>query len=215
MSVPATAPGDPAGLQGMVEHCVFGRFQFFTTRLPEPLAHEAECRSEELWSLHPAEFYEMRQPGTGATIPVPRWQQAYGRDYRYSGNVNRALPVPAIIEPYLSWARAAIDARLNGYLLNWYDAGLSHRIGAHRDSTAGLVEGSPIVTISLGAARVFRLWSAQDKGVQSRGHVDFEAAHGNVFVLPWETNRSVKHGVPHRASDTGRRISITLRAFAA
>jgi alkylated DNA repair dioxygenase AlkB len=209
MKVAAMASGDSSNGEGTVEHRVFGRFVFLIARLPQPLAREAADRFDELWALHPAEFYEMRQPGTGASIPVPRWQQAYGRDYRYSGNVNRALPVPAILEPFLSWAQAAIDARLNGYLLNWYDAGLSHRIGAHRDSTAGLVEGAPIATVSLGAARVFRLWSAQDKG-----HIDFEATHGSVFVLPWETNKAVKHGVPHRASDTGRRISITLRAFA-
>jgi alkylated DNA repair dioxygenase AlkB len=202
------APAGAAEPAGMVEYRVFGEFAFLTGRLPEPLAREAEARFEELWQLHPAEFYEMRQPGTGATIPVPRWQQAYGRDYRYSGNVNRALPVPPILEPFLAWAREAIDVRLNGYLLNWYDAGLSHRIGAHRDSTAGLVEGAPIVTMSLGATRIFRL-SSKDKG-----HADFQAAHGSVFVLPWETNRHVKHGVPHRAADTGRRISITLRAFA-
>jgi alkylated DNA repair dioxygenase AlkB len=202
------APGTAAEAGGLTEHRVFGDFAFLTAHLPDALARDAEARFEELWALHPAEFYEMRQPGTGATIPVPRWQQAYGRDYRYSGNVNRALPVPPILAPYRTWAQADIDARLNGYLLNWYDAGLSHRIGAHRDSTAGLVEGAPIVTISLGAPRIFRLWSARDKA-----HIDFEAAHGSVFVLPWETNKGVKHGVPHRASDTGRRISITLRAF--
>jgi alkylated DNA repair dioxygenase AlkB len=207
MNMPAMVLGDPTAGVGTVEHTVFGEFPFFTTRLPEPLSRQAEARFEELWALHPAQFYQMRQPGTGATIPVPRWQQAYGRDYRYSGNVNRALPVPAIIEPYLAWAQAELDAHLNGFLLNWYDAGLSHRIGAHRDSIAGLVEGAPIVTISLGATRTFRL-SAREKGF-----VDFEASHGSVFVLPWETNRNVKHGVPHRAADTGRRISITLRAF--
>ena len=203
------APVDAADARPLAERTVFGEFAFLTAHLPDALARDAEARFEELWALHPAEFYQMRQPGTGATIPVPRWQQAYGRDYRYSGNVNRAMPVPSILAPFLAWTQAAIDPRLNGYLLNWYDAGLAHRIGAHRDSITGLVEGAPIVTISLGAARVFRLW-AKDKG-----HVDFEAAHGSVFVLPWETNRSVKHGVPRRASDTGRRISITLRAFTA
>jgi hypothetical protein len=75
------------------------------------------------------------------------------------------------------------------------------------------------VTISLGAARVFRLWPAHlwpaQKPPADRGHVDFAATHAAVFVLPWDTNKAVKHGVPHRASDTGRRISITLRAFAA
>ena len=150
----------------------------------------------------------MRQPGKGTMIPVPRWQQAYDRDYRYSGGVNVALPLPPIFQPFLAWAREQFDERLNGLPLNWYDAELAHRIGPHRDSIVGLVEGAPIITISLGAARVFRLWPAKAKGF-----VDFEAAHGIVFVLPWETNLHVKHGVPHRAADTGRRISITVRAF--
>lgn len=193
---------------GVVEHRLFGRYSFITARLPEELDRDARARFGELWALHPAEFYQMRQPGTGAAIPVPRWQQAYGRDYRYSGNVNRALPIPPILEPYLAWVRGALDGRLNGLLLNWYEAERKHRIGPHRDSTAGLIEGSSIVTISLGATRVFRLSA---KGERS---VAFDAAHGSVFVLPWETNRHAKHGVPHRAADSGRRISITARAFA-
>jgi hypothetical protein len=31
--------------------------------------------------------------------------------------------------------------------------------------------------------------------------------------MPWETNLAVKHEVPHTARATGRRISITARAF--
>ena len=188
-----------------VEQRVLG-YAFVTCRLPVDLNREGRERFEDLWGLHPAVFYEMRQPGTGLTIPVPRWQQAYGRDYRYSGNVNRALPIPPMLELYLAWVRSAFDARLNGLLLNWYDAELAR---PHRDSIAGLVEGTPIVTISLGAARMFRLSPAKGKGF-----VDFEAAHGTVLVVPWETNRHLKHAVPHRATDTGRRISVTARAFA-
>jgi alkylated DNA repair dioxygenase AlkB len=195
------------GQQDIVEHRVFER-PLLVGRLPEELARDAHARFGELWDLHPSEFYEMKQPFTGKSIPVPRWQQAYGRDYRYSGNVNRALPISPLLEPYLVWARGEFDERLNGLLLNWYDAEREHRIGPHRDSTVGLVEGAPIVTISLGATRVFRLWPAKGKGF-----VDFEAAHGTVFLLLWETNLHVKHGVPHRARDEGRRISITARAF--
>jgi alkylated DNA repair dioxygenase AlkB len=160
-----------------VEQLVFG-CAFVTCRLPVDLNREGRERFDDLWALHPAVFYETRQPGTGLTVPVPRWQQAYGRDYRYSGNVNRALPIPPILEPYLAWMRSVFDARLNGLLLNWYDAELAHRIGPHRDSIAGLVEGTPIVTISLGAARMFRLSPAKGKGF-----VDFEAVHGAVFVV--------------------------------
>jgi alkylated DNA repair dioxygenase AlkB len=191
-----------------VQHVVFDRYAFLTSCLPVALDCNAHRVFEELWALHPAEFYEMRQPGTSKMIPVPRLQQAYGHDYRYSGNVNRALPIAPILAPFLTWAQATFDGRLNGLLLNWYDAELAHRIGPHRDSTSGLVEGSHIVTISLGATRVFRLSPGKGKGF-----VDFEAEHGTVFVLPWETNLHVKHSVPHRACDIGRRISITLRAF--
>src|SRR5262245_61430981 len=191
----------------MTEHIVFNQ-SFLVGRLPSAMARAAQAQFGECWDLHPAEFYKIRQPGTGVKIPVPRWQQAYGRDYRYSGNLNCALPVPPILEPFLAWSRESIEPRLNGLLLNWYDAAYGHRIGPHRDSIDGLLKGAPIVTISLGATRVFRLWSAEAKGF-----VDFEASHGVVFVVPGESNRHLKHGVPRRVSDTGRRISITLRAF--
>jgi alkylated DNA repair dioxygenase AlkB len=76
-------------------------------------------------------------------------------DYHYTGRVNEALPVPALLEPFLSWG-ATLDSRLNGVLLNWYDAEKKHYIGAHRDSTVQMIEGCPILTISLGATRNFR-----------------------------------------------------------
>ena len=83
-----------------------------------------------------------------------------------------------------------------------------HYIGAHRDSRQGLVVGTPIVTISLGDTRIFRLRLPKEKGF-----VDFDAKHGSVFVMPWETNLNVKHEVPRTTRATGRRISITARAF--
>ena len=35
----------------------------------------------------------------GRAVKPPRWQQAYGADYRYTGNTNRALPVPDELAP--------------------------------------------------------------------------------------------------------------------
>jgi alkylated DNA repair dioxygenase AlkB len=192
----------------LVEHRIAGRFSFLTTRLPEELWRMGQARFEELWALHPERFHAIAQPFTRRTVALPRWQQAHGRDYRYSGGVNRALPVPPLLEPYLAWARQRIDARLDGLLLNWYDGALRHYIGLHRDSIVGLIAGTPIVTVSLGATRLFRL---RPKG---GAFFDFPARDGSVFILPWETNLGVKHAVPHRACDSGRRISITMRAFA-
>jgi alkylated DNA repair dioxygenase AlkB len=189
------------------EHDVFGS-SFCTSRLPDDLSESARVRFEKLWALHPEHFSEIAQPFTGKMIPLPRWQQAYGRDYRFTGSVSRALKIPELLEPFLAWARRQLDEKLNGLLLNWYDAEQRHYIGAHRDSTVGLLVGTPIVTISLGATRPFRL-----RPMKGKGFADFEATHGSVFVLPWESNLNLKHEVPHQRSAKGRRISITLRAF--
>ncbi|MGE0707017.1 MAG: hypothetical protein AB7N76_02500 [Planctomycetota bacterium] len=43
--------------------------------------------------------------------PVGTPKQAYGEDYRYTGRVNRALPVPDLLAPLLAWAQVAVDAR--------------------------------------------------------------------------------------------------------
>ncbi|MBN8616275.1 MAG: alpha-ketoglutarate-dependent dioxygenase AlkB [Deltaproteobacteria bacterium] len=143
----------------------------------------------------------------GRPVKTPRWQQAYGADYVYTRNVNRALDVPIELEPLHAWAREQIDPRLNGLLLNWYDAESGHYIGKHRDSTINMVHGAPIVTVSYGGERRFRLrpWRAE-------GMRDFRAVDGAVFVLPYDTNKAWTHEVPHAARG-GRRISVTLRAF--
>src|SRR5262245_16641753 len=106
---------------------------------------------DEFWNLHPGDFPEGKF--YGKLVKCPRWQQAFGRDYRFSGNTSIAMPLPELVQPYLKWVRVAIDARLNGVLVNWYDGALGHYIGPHRDSRAGLVKGSPIATLSLGEER--------------------------------------------------------------
>ena len=174
-------------------------------RLPAALLPDA-AGVAALWELHPPEYHVIQM--YGRPVATPRWQQAYGADYHYTGRVNRAEPLTPAMLPFLAWARDAEDPRLNGLLLNWYDATHAHSIGKHRDSTKGMIEGAPIVTISLGATRVFRLrpWRAS-------GIVDLAAEHGTVIVIPYATNLAWTHEVPHRAADSGRRISITIRGF--
>ena len=160
---------------------------------------------EVLWELHPSDDHVIQMHGRPAQ--TPRWQQAYGADYHHTGRTNTALPVPAILEPLHAWARRTIDPRLNGLLLNWYDGGLGHYIGPHHDSTTNMVPGAPIVTLSFGEQRIFRL--THPEAVRR----DFLAEAGTIFIMPHDTNRARKHSVPSRARYRGRRISIALRAF--
>jgi alkylated DNA repair dioxygenase AlkB len=188
------------------KHLLFDRHPFFSGRLPANLQEQARADFNALWNLHPPTTNEILIHGR--IVAIPRWQQAYGRDYHFSGTVNAARPVTEVLGPFLGWVRKAIDDRLNGLLLNWYLAERGHYIGAHRDSRQGLVVGTPIVTISLGDARTFRV-----RPFPGTGLLDFTATHGTVFIMPWETNLYTKHEVPHSTKAKGRRISITVRAF--
>src|SRR5438128_156122 len=97
------------------------RHVVFTGLLPQRLTPEPGA-FEALWNLHPEAYPEILMHGR--LVKTPRWQQSYGRDYRYSGQTNAALPVPDSLEPFREWAQSAIDSRLNGLLLNWYDGAL-------------------------------------------------------------------------------------------
>ena len=171
-----------------------------------PPAAVPESDFEDLWALHPPAFHRIKM--LGQDIPLPRWQQAYEHDYTFSRSTSSAVPLPEKMRPFLAFAREAVDERLNGVLVNWYDADLKHYIGPHRDEPRGLVPGAPIVTLSLGAERTFRL-----RPHRGSGKVDLKTRHGTIITIPFATNRAWTHEVPHFAKDEGRRISVTIRAF--
>lgn len=165
-----------------------------------------EVAFEEAWASHPAAPPIIRVATWVG--PAPRWKQAFVHDYEFSGQVSVALPtMPPWVDRVLKWARREIDGRLNGVLVNWYDAALGHYIGPHRDSTLGLTLGAPIVTVSFGQSRLCRM--CEGSGREAR---DILLTDGSVLVIPWTTNRAWKHAVP-RTRVPGRRISVTLRAF--
>jgi alkylated DNA repair dioxygenase AlkB len=188
-----------------VAHELDGVSKLYVGKLPSHLSF-SQAEFDDLWAMHPQEYHEIRMPG--GLVKTPRWQQAFGADYHYTGRVNKAVPIPPILEPVFTWTKETVDDRLNGMLLNWYDAKFGHYIGKHRDSTTNMVEGSPIVTLSLGEERVFRL-----RPWKGTGYRDFPATSGTLFVMPYDTNMAWTHEVPHFEKYQACRISITLRAF--
>jgi alkylated DNA repair dioxygenase AlkB len=185
-------------------HVLDDDHRFFVGRLPGELCPDA-AGFEVLWNLHPKDLDDFMM--MGKLTKLPRWQQAYGKDYHFSGRTSEARPIPPVLDPFLPWSRERIDDRLNGLLLNWYDGELGHYIGPHNDNTMNLVPGAPIVTVSFGEERIFRLTHRE------KARRDFLVDAGTVFVMPYDTNQAWKHSVPQRARYRGRRISITLRAF--
>jgi len=181
--------------------------QFIMRNLPDDLMW-SDAGFESCWEQRPDKPHPIFIHGR--TVPAPRLQQAYGSDYEYTGSKNNALPIPHNLWPLLAWGKQQFDSRLNGMLLNWYESPDQY-IGAHHDSTKGMFDGSPIVTISFGETRIFRLtrWE-QRKKVDT---FDLSATPGRVVVIPYETNKAWKHEVVKRRSYVGRRISVTLRAF--
>ena len=174
-------------------------------RLPDQF-NFSQARFDEIWNLHPEEYHVVNM--MGKDIPTPRWQQAYGMDYRYTGAKQNALPIPPLLAPYHDWSCDNLKEPFNGFLLNWYTGDRKHYIGAHRDDTRDLVPDSSIVTISLGEERVFRM-----RPWRSRGFEDIILGHGEFVMIPWATNKAWTHEVPHFQRYQERRISITLRVF--
>jgi alkylated DNA repair dioxygenase AlkB len=190
---------------GFARHVLEAGHYILAGELPESLL-PLKADFEALWRMHPTDYEVIKM--RGRPVQTPRWQQAYGMDYFYTGHINRALPTPSLLLPLLAWARETVDPRLNGLLLNWYDGALGHYIGPHSDSTVNMIAGAPIVTISFGEDRIFRL---RPRG--GGAHVDFTARNGQVFVMPYDANKAYKHEVPKSAKCTGRRISVTLRGL--
>lgn len=168
---------------------------------------------EKLWQLHPEEQGSVKM--FGKTVTTPRYQQTYGRDYRFSGIDHKALPID---DPYLkkileyvnNHARSELDydQPFNQIMVNWYDGG-SHYIGAHSDDEKQLVPGSPIYSFSFGQTRDFV--------ITNKKHIDEEKItislpNNSLAIMCGDMQKHYKHEVL-KSKEDGKRINITARSF--
>lgn len=178
----------------------FARYQLDTEHLlfegwlpPSVLPGPAEF--EDMWNLHP------EGAGTAA------WKQAFGCLEPFPPPAGPAPPLPPVFEPLVAWVQQTLDHRLNGILVRWYDAEHKHMRPRRLARRTGLVPQTPLVLVSLGATRTFRLRPAQGVGFR-----DFQARNGTIFVLPSPTHVAWTYEVPHHARDKGRRIALGFQA---
>jgi alkylated DNA repair dioxygenase AlkB len=149
----------------------------------------------------------------GKTFDSPRFTQAYGHDYNYSGQDHPAHPIPAWLEPTMEWARGVHGVPFNSALINWYMNG-HHYIAPHSDKEGPLAPESPIATISLGQIRKFRLRLKGNKEIEP---LDINLPSTSCLVMHHPTQTHCTHEIVkvsgEKGAALGPRVSITLRVF--
>lgn len=178
---------------------------------------------DALWHRHPAELGGGHLFGKPVTFH--RYQQAFGGDYAFSGQLAKAAPLTEAEAPEIfmvkhrlneclqqstSWLRGC---RYDSCLVNWYDGG-KHWIGAHSDDERELVPDAPIFALSWGESRDFKVTAKKNpQQAESTQRLQVELRDGDLVIMGGSCQRTHKHEVPARSKSIGRRISLTFRCF--
>lgn len=126
--------------------------------------------------------------------------------YRYPANNQHACatqPWSNTVERLKDAAATICDHPMNHCVGNLYRSE-KDSIGAHKDKMLDIVEGSCIVSISLGMERPIVLERDGIKQV-------IQLRHGSLFVIGPETNRLWTHAIPPQKHRCSPRVSLTIR----
>jgi len=172
------------------------------------LPKDLQINFEDLWKLQPPEKDTFIFFGKETTFP--RKHQSFGADYVFSGKKHVALSVPDILKPVKEFFDKEYG-HFDQVLVNWYANGLDY-ISKHKDDEKQIVKDSPIVSISLGQERKFRIRDSKEKIFK-----DIDMVDNIVLVMGGEFQQHFFHEVPpvrgKKGETLGPRINITLRQF--
>lgn len=161
---------------------------------------------DALWRLHP------EHRGTvmmfGKRVTVSRYVQSYIQAYRFSWTTHPAVDLLPPFVPFLDFANSLGYGTFNMALVNWYENGEDY-IGPHSDAESQMRRYSPILSISLGAQRTFRVTPK----CGGRSVLDIAMRDRTVLVMGGHMQTHYKHQVPKQKACCGARINITFRQF--
>jgi alkylated DNA repair dioxygenase AlkB len=100
----------------------------------------------------------------------------------------------------------ATGVPFTGVGLNFYRDGRDS-VAPHNDHLYELVEGFPIVLLSLGSPR--RMTIRAKEPPRRVLHVDLEP--GSLLLMSYETQLHYTHGIPKTTAEVGPRISLAFR----
>ena len=215
---------EPAGAEGQARRLIErpGLCLRHWTAWLEPAAAAqllARLRAEVPWKQEAIQLY-------GRQHPLPRltcWMADPGCGYRYSGLAN-------VIEPWSPAAAALREAlqqlsgwRFNSLLLNRYRDGRD-AMGWHADDEPELDPAAPIASLSLGAARDFRLRPRASPrasglppparyapGCGSCVPFNLPLGPGDLLLMDAPTQLWWQHAVPRRLKLQQERLNLTFR----
>jgi alkylated DNA repair dioxygenase AlkB len=143
----------------------------------------------------------------GKTHKIPRYQQAYGKDYKFSNAVSKSLPIPEEFKPIIAYYSKLYNCKFNMMLINWYPNG-SYYISPHSDDEKQIIENSPILSISYGATRKFVI---EDKKTKEKSI--YYLKNYDTLAMCDHFQKKYKHGIPKQLGVKDMRINLTFRCF--
>lgn len=148
----------------------------------------------------------------GRTHPLPRltcWVGDPRCTYTYSGVANPIEPWTPLLLELRKRVQVAAGCSFNSLLLNRYRDGRD-KLDWHADDEPELDPAAPIASLSLGAARSFRL-KPKDPAFHPGGPLVYELGHGDLLVMDPPTQKHWLHQVPPRLRVRAERINLTFR----
>ncbi len=204
----ASEPSPPAGALRET-HAEGLSMRYASAWLAEADRHLASLQSCVPWKQEEITLF-------GRTHPIPRltcWMGDPGCHYTYSGLRNAieawSAPVLAIKE----LVEAVAGCRFNSLLLNRYRDG-HDKLDWHADDEPELDPGQPIASLSLGAARSFRL-RPRDPAANPASPITLELGHGDLLIMAPPTQEHWLHQVPRRLRVQQERLNLTFRVIRA
>ncbi|WP_105167563.1 alpha-ketoglutarate-dependent dioxygenase AlkB family protein [Pseudoalteromonas sp. T1lg23B] len=139
---------------------------------------------------------------------IPRKQCFIADDdvrYSYSKQVLDNTPWPASLLAMRRRLQRVYGYEFNALLANWYRDG-QDKMGWHSDDEAELGNEPCIVSISLGAARKFKI---KHKVTGHQYQVLLQS--GSALVMHGDSQQLYQHALPAQARVSGGRINLTFR----
>jgi len=125
----------------------------------------------------------------------------------YPYNPAMVLPcqeMPPAIKEAMETLNRVLDTQLNSCLANFYADG-SEYISAHQDNEKTIAPNSPVVAVSLGETRTFRIRDSKTNKIV----LDLPLPSGSVVIMRNQVD--YKHEIPKQLKKRGSRWSLTFR----